>query len=304
MMLTRSAWTKVTAKCPCEICGHDSWCTFNENVAKCMRQESCKPVDSGGWIHKLDEPRSEFVRTVREKPAKRLSIQELTKFAKRAFDHSWAAKTRAKVADRLGVSVESLERLKVGYGADRDGREFSAWPARNHRGDIVGVVRRYDDGTKKSLAGGGTGLFYCRGWSQFPGPLLVAEGGSDVAAGITAGLCVIGRPSNIGGASEIKRMLSARARNRPVIVVGENDEKPDRRGDPNHPRCTLECTGCGHCWPGMFGAEAVAKQVGCGFVMPPPGLKDLREIVRSGITWTELLKGLRFVWPTSIPQVN
>jgi hypothetical protein len=50
------------------------------------------------------------------------------------------------------------------------------------------------------------------------------------------------------------------------VVLGENDRKPDGR------------------WPGREGAERVAARLRAGGVpalvrLPPPGAKDLRELV-------------------------
>jgi hypothetical protein len=214
------------------------------------------------------------------------------------FDDKRADARRRQVSAVLGVSVVSLELLKVGYGADRAG-EYSSWPARDWRGAIVGIVRRYDDGSKKSYPGGSTGLFYELEWHKRPGPVLIVEGGSDTAAAITAGLAAIGRPSNTGLGRDcgVRRMLqsTARARGTPrrAIVVGEADSKPEKRGtNPQMPHCTVDCGGCLHCFPGMAGAQMCAGQLGCPWVMPPEGCKDFRDAMNKGRLWPGLMQAL------------
>ena len=97
-----------------------------------------------------------------------------------------------------------------------------------------------------------------------PDPILIAEGASDVLAGRAMGLNVIGRPSNTGGVEQGAQAC----RNRQVIVLGENDRKPDGR------------------WPGREGAELVARNLEAAWdrpvpvAFPPEGIKDLRDWVR------------------------
>lgn len=257
-----------------------------------MRVESAKVSEgrdgTSGWIHHPSDGMQPF-EPLPTKPKKTLTPDELKSLAKGAYEHVNANRTRREVARNLGVTVESLERLKVGYGDDYNG-EHSTWPARDDRGNIVGIVRRYTNGEKKSVYGGSTGLFYCHGWSRFEGPVLVVEGGSDTAAGISAGLCVIGRPSNTGGAGWIRRMVEARCKGRPVVVIGELDEKPDKKGGAS--QCPKDCEGCSLCFPGKHGAIECAKQLGGRWAFPPAGCKDLREAWNKGFLWPELIKAL------------
>jgi hypothetical protein len=92
---------------------------------------------------------------------------------------------------------------------------------------------------KGQLAGGRRGLSLTVDWRELHDPIILVVGPSDVLAGRYAGLNVIGRPSNSGGAD----LLVHACRNRLVIVVGENDRKPDGL------------------WPGKEGAEAVARKL-------------------------------------------
>lgn len=220
-----------------------------------MRIESAKPAKSGGWIHKLNEPVEVKVRVETKKPKRAYdwSARCLSLFAAKS-----AARVRIEVAEELGVSIEALELLEVGAGWDHIG-PFSSWPARDVRWKPIGIVRRYADGKKLTETGGSnSGLFFRQQWWKDRGPVFLPEGGSDVAALLTMGLCAIGRPSNIGGIEKLIGLLSGKG-SRPIIVLGERDEKPEKRGQPKTKRsCPSWCVGCAHCFPGKYGAVKTA----------------------------------------------
>ena len=77
-----------------------------------------------------------------------------------------------------------------------------------------------------------------------------------------------------------------------IIVVGERDESPNRRGTVSS--CTANCRGCAYCWPGWFGMKKVADELGgkAVGVLVPPGAKDMRELLTGGQCWIELLGAL------------
>lgn len=256
-----------------------------------MREGSAKESrgsdGSIGFIHRITDAQPNLRPAQPNEP--KLTIAELTTMARRMYEHQEAKHVREKESERLGVSVASLDALRVGYGADKgSGRAFSSWPARDDRGRVVGIVRRYDDGSKKSVKGGSVGLFYALDWIKGKGPVFIVEGGSDTAAGITAGLRVIGRPSNLGGGAAVRKMIQGKGLR--VVVVGEYDAKPDKRGLCQG--CPKECEGCGVCFPGKYGAIRVAAEIGCEWCLPPEGMKDLREAFNEGKLWPELLRAV------------
>jgi hypothetical protein len=97
---------------------------------------------------------------------------------------------------------------------------------------------------------------------------------------IDAGLCVLGRPSNIGGLAVLTAYLKRRDPKR-VVVMGENDAKPERRGDVSS--CPPDCGGCAYCAPGLYGAISTASRLSHALKrkietkMPPPEFKDIRQ---------------------------
>jgi len=97
-------------------------------------------------------------------------------------------------------------------------------------------------------------------------PVLVVEGMTDTAAAMQLGFVAVGRPNNTS-----TDYLASLLRNRDVIIVGENDRKPDGRH------------------PGGEGAEVAATAVhevaaSVSTVFPPDHLKDLRQWVQHGAT--------------------
>lgn len=278
-------WHRVTHRSPCPVCERPDWCTVSADgrFVHCMRVESERAAcgDAGGWIHRSNgtQPMAET------KEIPKLRQEQVHALAKSMYEHSMAEEYVRALAKSLGVTFESLERLRVGYGRDPSGREFASFPSRDSRGRVIGITRRYENGEKKTYPGTTNGLFLAPRGLRDPGPLFLPEGASDVAAFLSLGLCAIGRPSNCGGVELLRPLVQHAQRNgRLVLVVGENDHKPDR-----HDAAYLPCDGCSLCWPGLDGPRRVARALGCEFVMPPAGFKDFREYAMSGGVWREVL---------------
>ena len=280
-----SDWARVTRATRCPICDSDSWCTYTTdgNAIKCMRVKSDHPCDKGGWFH-FDKPLDVNRVAATAEPAPKIDAEPL---AKEFYLHEEAASVRQELSEHLNVTVESLELLRVGVGWDsHDGSRFASFPARDATGKVVGITRRYRDGSKKTMRGTSSGLFYSLDWEKMPGVILIVEGASDVAAALSLGICAIGRPSCIGGVAELKQMLAGK--NRKAVILGENDEKPHKRGIRDY--CPSDCKGCLHCFPGKAGAEHVSKELSLPYVMPLFGKKDLREMKESRAVWLDLLR--------------
>lgn len=290
--MTESTWIRVSRADPCPICKRPDYCTrtTDGSAVKCMRVESEKLASGnfGGWIHQMGSPLPPHPppKAVEKKP-------DWTHECRQMYEHEKAHEKRCIVAEQLRVSVESLDALKVGIGWDAwDGREFSSWPSRDNGGRCIGYVRRYADGTKRTNQGGSTGVFYVPTWYTHSGPVFVVEGGSDVAACESYNLNAIGRASNVYGGQWIKKMIRQCCPEKLVIVIGERDEQPSRRGMVSS--CTVNCRGCAYCWPGWFGMKKVADELGgrARGVLVPPGVKDMRELLTSGMCWHDLLAAI------------
>jgi hypothetical protein len=169
------------------------------------------------------------------------------------------------LAQTLGLRVDVLARLPLlGYFATDPHGGCWTFTESNGAGNVVGITRRYRDGKKLAVAGGGRGLIVPDGWDQGKGPVFAVEGPSDTLAMLALGLAVVGRPSNYGGADYLGQLLKAVAADREIIIVGEWDPKPDGK------------------WPGRDGAASTAAKVAATlgrpvkWALPPVGAKDVR----------------------------
>lgn len=266
------SWVRTNRSRRCPVCDKPDYCTIATDgmSAHCMRIESAKSVATGGWIHKLSDP------IPQPKPKEAKKLKDVSAVARKMFLDPLAGPKRAETAKTLGVSVVSLWALRAGIGWDYNGTEFTSFPSRDACCKVTGITRRYADGTKKTLAGtSNSGVFVPSNWWQASGPVIIVEGASDVAALTTHGFPALGRPSNVGGARIISAYLSRRARGRRVVVIGENDRKPDRPGTVDG--CKKDCPGCAWCWPGRDGAVRVARSLGVEWRMIPSEFKDVRQ---------------------------
>lgn len=278
-----SEWRRVTRENPCPVCGKDTWCTVSAGAVHCMRKESDKTCETGGWIHVMEAP-----LPPPKKEQKKLTISEVGLVVDSAFRHPRAESKRSEIAAQLGVSSQVLRNLKVGAGLDDYRKQwFTSWPERGPDGRYVGMVRRYPDGAKKTYPGTTHGLIYADGWRRGK-VLFLPEGGSDTAAILSLGLSAIGRPSNLGGVKQLAQLLKGIII--PVVVLGERDQKQN-----------ADCGGCGQCglcWPGRFGAMETAKRLAkhglsVWWAMLPEA-KDARAwIVSRAATGEELLAAVR-----------
>lgn len=275
----------MSSRHPCTICEHNDYCTFTEDgtLAKCMRVESPRASAKGGWIHQIRpeyKPILDDVKTLSNRPHPSVNVPDVVV---KCYQHPKAAAMREDTATTLNVSVNSLERLGVGYGYDWNGVPFASFPSVNSDGIPIGIIRRYKDGGKKTMRGtSNAGVFAPDYWFDGGGPLFVVEGASDTAMLLTWGAKVLGRPSNISGAEIIAALARQwHPQDSPIIVVGENDLKLERQGQE---QCrSKQCFGCAWCWPGKYGAERTKyllrrhTQHVVGDIMPPPEYKDIRE---------------------------
>ena len=169
-----------------------------------------------------------------------------------------------ELATLLGVSADSLNDLEVAWY-----EEDKCWlfPERDGTGRIIGLMKRYSNGKKIFVSGGKRGLYIPKAFNVGGANILIAEGGSDTAAGLSCGWNIIGRPSADGGSQHLIDLLQG-AKGR-VYVIGDNDVKRDGS------------------WPGKKGAEFVANRLTVCIkapvliTNPPMKFKDVRALLKS-----------------------
>lgn len=159
------------------------------------------------------------------------------------------------LAEKLGLPEEPLYRL----GVTRNGRGYKI-PERNGDGEIIGHATRSDDGSKGCVTGSKRGLTMPYPLDPYDGatsddPILVVEGMSDTAAGLSLGFATIGRPSATGGIEHLKIVCAARH----VCIVGENDSGAGRAGAQKAAEA-------------LYGVAASVR-----VIFPPDDVKDLRK---------------------------
>ena len=165
------------------------------------------------------------------------------------------------LAEQLGVTCDSLNAIGVGWCMSNDCWTF---PERNGKREICGIVRRFNDGTKRAFAGGHRGLTLPKGFDEAEGTLYICEGASDVSAALSHGMRAIGRPAAHSGFDDLDVLL--REFPDEIMVVADNDESGT----------------------GTQGAERLARQLSNSLQKridvssPPAGYKDLRQWLNHG----------------------
>lgn len=257
------------AKKKCPVCGKSNWCLISPDgkAGICQRVESRKKCGEAGWLHRFDEPLPEFIAPPKE-PVKRSEwYGPAQKYASQITRDQKAALCRS-----LGLPEDALNCLPLlGSFIGPDGLPVYTFPEQDGAGSTIGINRRFPDGAKKHMPGGGRGITLPNGWDDDSlSAMFIVEGPTDTAAMVAAGLKAIGRPSNRGGVQYLAEAIMAKIRpSRTIIVVGENDKKPDGL------------------WPGLEGCMAVAG--GLKYLLPnevrfalaPTDYKDVRDFLTS-----------------------
>lgn len=284
----------------CPICGHKGWCGLSdEDLILCKRPPS--PPEVPGYIYKglaKDGTTAMYVEAGKERrqvggppPAPRAQANQPSaspgalEAAHAAAVAALTPELRSALVAELGLPEAILSELAIGWSdtarhhADREIVGAYIFPEHDGQGRLIGVSYRFPaakvagltDGDGKPLGNKSSPTGYKRGltlplaWREMPDPTLIVEGPTDALAARALGLSAIGRPSNHGGVDFVAQLC----RHRRIIIVGENDRKPDGR------------------WPGKEGAEAVARRLEAQWqrpvpvAYPPEGMKDLRDWVRT-----------------------
>ena len=275
-------FARVTIAAPCPICGKPDWCLASRDDPAdpsrviCTRTESTHRWGVAGYLHIRREDSSRARRTRTREVVVRVATQDRIV---RLNQHAQAQRNESSTAvlsELLGLPSAPLERLGLGLlHADELSDHgiptpTSAWTFSMHddRARVVGLRLRFASGRKLAIPGSHNGLFLPAGMPSGLGRLYIAEGESDTAALLALGVDAIGR----AGCNQGTKLLAAfvrRTRPNEIIVVGDGDE------------------------PGRLGARELARQLvvlvkSVRVVLPPDGIKDAREWVRSGLTQGEL----------------
>jgi len=258
----RSNWRRVSRSRPCPICGKPDWClvSSDESAVICPRTESDKRIGEAGWLHRMrsDTPYRPLVHTLFvPSSVGRGATFRMAQFVK-DFQGSVDTELLRCMADKLGLTTTSLQRLGVGW-SELD--KAWAFPMKDAAGEILGIRLRTANGFKFAVTGSRHGLFIPSGLNV-QRELFVSEGPTDTAALLDMGLTALGRPTCSSG---VRHIVDFARRTRPdsVVIVADSDK------------------------PGQCGANALARILlaYCGslrVIAPPGGFKDIRECKQAG----------------------
>jgi putative DNA primase/helicase len=246
------------------VCKKLDWCLVAEDGSACIcaRTESGKRCGDAGWLHRLADPFTP------PPPGRNWTLD-----AKR-YASQLDVDRKRQLCDRLRLPVDAFDVLPLLGFRNDPAKPCFTFPEMDANGTVIGINRRFSDGTKKMIRGGSRGLTLPHGWRERPGPVCVVEGPTDAAALSVAGVASVGRPSNSGGAKLLDELFTDWPADRDIHVIGENDRKPDG------------------CWPGRDGAMSVAKQLAVTLnrpirvALPPANAKDARDWLTAD-TWSE-----------------
>lgn len=254
----------------------------------CMRVESDRACETGGWYHDYN---SGAIRPVAPTvKAKIQSIQTLSNAS--ALMELWREKTQwddyAYLTDELfGPYISEFEtEALVSLGAARAlpysqlGRIIhpNAWafPMSQPTGSIEGIRLRNNEGLKWAVAGSKAGLFMPDETIEKQDIVFLPEGPTDTAAALLMGLYAWGRPNCNSGVVMIREAMKIHQIRKAVIVADNDELKSQKIGRP-----------------GIEGARKLQKELGfpsCIFIPPK---KDLREYLKAGANHDMIMSAIK-----------
>jgi DNA primase len=127
------------------------------------------------------------------------------------------------LAKQWKINYEDL----LQYNAGWDGTAIT-FPMSNENENIIGISRRFPDGSKSCMEGSQLGLFISmmRGYK-----VVITEGFSDAAVASHLGYFGIGKPCASFGENIVRKYLENIEYNKEVIIVQDNDEAGQRSTD-------------------------------------------------------------------------
>lgn len=273
----------VTKSNPCPICGKPDWCLVAKDGSRaaCQRKTSAVPFGQAGFLHSLtDAPAGHAINF--QKPEKPVEIDAVAIHAR--YKEAITRSEIEALALNLGVEDDALVELGVGRAVEWCDGTYS-FPMRDGLGKIIGIRLRNLEGHKWAVYGSKAGLFFNPDWAHAVPRIMICEGPTSAAAGMTIGIQSVGRASNTSATNHLVDFLRARKTKPEVIVMSEMDGKDE---------CAYcENNYCLRCHPGQVGADKVAETIGALVktiaVIDPPIGKDIRDWLRAGAKYQDVL---------------
>ncbi len=112
-------WVRVKKGTPCIVCGREDWCLVSQDqsAAICPRtsEGSVKFIDGSGYLHKFKESDGGWrhSRSFVVRPSESQD-QDFNKLVEQ-YEKAMTLSHYGRISADLGVSVEALKRLHVGF---------------------------------------------------------------------------------------------------------------------------------------------------------------------------------------------
>ena len=261
---------------PCPVCKrYSDGCLYAKDgsAAICVRtpEGAVKMAGEAGWFHIL-KPGQFKPKPVKKKRPIPINWESLNK----CYTQTFQGIAVRHLSNPFQVYGTTLRQIETGWD-----REAYTFPVRDSDDQIIGIQRRFPDGSKGMVKGSQIGIFIPRiYWDNLESdicPLFICEGVSDTATALDMGLCAIGRVSCSTGKEHIIKFCIKKRPTR-IIIVADNDEV------------------------GIRGAKALGLWISQGYklfsapppdikiITPPTGSKDLRIWRENGLTLEKLME--------------
>ena len=210
-------YDRVSPQARCPVCGKDDWCVLSKDhrFTYCNRVSSQYSTNLGFRHVNTDEQKAEFESGF----TRPTYVPVTTNFNVRAeFCYKVAKPAHMEaLSEQLGLSRRALNLLRVGWWPSQNCWTF---PLKIDRKVVVGLMRRYADGSKKLMAGSGIGLYLPLNFRRAPCRSLVTEGASDTGAAVDMGFNAVGRFNAAVGQEILKELLQYHV----VTIVADNNK--------------------------------------------------------------------------------
>lgn len=216
-MVFFETWVRFSdLKKPCEVCGKPDGCCISRDGSKilCSRIESTLKIGepfAGGWVHAA----SGDYRNTRMPKKKSVKAPINWRTLNRFYTQKITKTQMQNLANEFNIHPASLFALEIGW----DG-ESHTFPVRNVDEIIIGILRRFPDGTKCMVKGSSLGLFIPR---DIQPPLFITEGASDLACVLDLGFRGIAKPSATAGNNMVKEFI-AKNKIDTICIICDNDD--------------------------------------------------------------------------------
>ncbi len=239
----------------CPLCGHRDACCISRDGSKilCSRVESDLLIGepfSGGYIH----PTNGEYKNLKMPKKKRFKAPINWNTLNKLYGQKITSEQFFKLVKEWNIDGDVLDNLLLGW----DGEAYT-FPTRNPDGEIIGIQRRFKDGSKCMVKGSSLGLFI----PSIPTEdnLYITEGVSDLACLIDLGFYGIAKPSaKVGNQMVVDFVEKNTPKN--ITIICDNDD------------------------PGIKGASELVRMLTFNFnvqltvVTPPPNINDLRKWIK------------------------